>query len=145
MAVLVVDDSAETCRVLRDLLRSGGHHDVITAGSAEEAFSHLGIGSSSDHTDRFDLVLMDLGMPGMSGVEACRVIKSDEKSQDIPVLLVTGQPESHHVQAAFAAGAQDFIRKPVERSVLLARVHVAQQYKREIDRRKQRERELLRT
>jgi two-component system, chemotaxis family, response regulator WspR len=83
-------------------------------------------------------------MPGISGIEACRRIKSDPRFEDIPIVMVTGSTEQHCLQQSFEAGAIDYITKPIKRIELLARLHSISALKAEMDRRKKRELELLR-
>lgn len=79
----------------------------------------------------------------MDGREACRIIKSAEYLQDIPVITVTSLTEIEHLEKAFAAGATDYITKPVNKVELLARIRSALKLKYEMDRRKAREQKLL--
>jgi len=81
-------------------------------------------------------------MPGLDGVEACRRIKAVERFRDTPIIMVTAMSEAGFLEAAFAAGAVDYLTKPVNRVELLARVRSALRLKREMDRRKAREQEL---
>jgi response regulator RpfG family c-di-GMP phosphodiesterase len=78
----------------------------------------------------------------MDGVEACRQIKKDERFRDLPILMVTAKTEAGFLEAAFGAGAHDYITKPVNRLELLTRMRSALKLKRETERRKAREKEL---
>jgi diguanylate cyclase (GGDEF)-like protein len=143
MSILVVDDSAEWQLLMSRLLRSGGYTDVRVAGTAGEAFRHLGLDGPGDETAPVDLVLMDIVMPGVDGIEACRRMKSREESRDIPVLMITAMVGTDELELAYAAGAADYIQKPVDRAVLLSRVDAALRLKRETEARKMREQELI--
>ena len=88
---------------------------------------------------------MDCLMPVTAGVVATRHIKSLETVRDIPVIVVTAKTDLSNLQAAFSAGAMDFITKPVNSVDLLARVNSALMLKKEMDCRKARERELSRS
>jgi diguanylate cyclase (GGDEF)-like protein len=90
-----------------------------------------------------DLVITDVRMPGLSGIEVCQQIKANPRLHDIPVLVITGRADDAVLQRAFAAGAHDFIPKPAGPAELLARVRSALNLKRELDQRKARERELV--
>jgi diguanylate cyclase (GGDEF)-like protein len=94
-------------------------------------------------TTDIDLILMDIVMPDINGIEACRLIKAVEYLQDIPIIMVTASNEIGQLQMAFAVGATDYITKPFNKLELLARVQSALRLKYEIDRRKEREKELL--
>jgi diguanylate cyclase (GGDEF)-like protein len=92
---------------------------------------------------RIDLILMDVMMPGMDGIEACQRIKAQDGLRDIPVIMVTVRDDDEVLAQAFAMGATDYIIKPVKEIELLARVRAALKLKRETDRRKAREQELV--
>ena len=92
-----------------------------------------------------DLILMDVLMLEMDGVEACRRIKACAHLRDIPIIMVTAKSDHSDLQAAFAAGAIDFITKPVNSIELLARASSALALKNEMDCRKAREAELQRS
>ena len=143
MSILVIDDSDKQRRLLSLFLKKGGFDDIIARASATEAFSHLGLTSSNGHGCEVDLILMDVLMPEMDGFTACRTIKEEERFEDIPIVMVTGMSDQENLEKAFAAGATDYIVKPVKRLELLARVRSLVKLKHEIDARKARERELL--
>jgi diguanylate cyclase (GGDEF)-like protein len=144
MGILIVDDMADMRESQQVLLESLGYEHVYTAGSAQEAFRILGMEAGSDAPPApVDVILMDLAMPGVDGVEACRRIKSSEPLRDIPIIMVTGRTEEHAIERAFAAGALDYILKPARPVELLSRLRSAQALKRELDCRKARERELV--
>jgi diguanylate cyclase (GGDEF)-like protein len=142
MAILIVDDSPEMRRMISTILRRSGHQEVLTAATAGEAFRILGLEGGEPAAD-VDVVLMDLMMPEVDGIEACRRIKADERLEDVLVLMVTATAEESCLREAFAAGASDYLHKPFKPVVLLARVENALRLKRETDRRKVREAELL--
>jgi diguanylate cyclase (GGDEF)-like protein len=140
MSILVVDNSPDIRRLLKRFLEVGGYPSVLTASSAREAFHLL----ETSAAPPVRLVLMDIQMPEMNGIEACRVLRQDERFRELPVLMVTSQPEDQDLHNAFTAGAWDYIRKPVNRSVLLARVQAALRLLDEMEQRRAREAELLR-
>jgi CheY-like chemotaxis protein len=143
MSILIVDDKPETLTMLQVILESAGYEQILLAGSAQEAFQCLGMGDrSKDAADAVELVFMDVVMPEMDGVEACRQIKKDERFRDLPILMVTAKTEAGFLEAAFGAGAHDYITKPVNRLELLTRMRSALKLKRETERRKAREKEL---
>ncbi|MEW5920281.1 MAG: diguanylate cyclase [Bacillota bacterium] len=142
MRILVVDDSPFICRFIKDILEKAGYKDVLCAFSAFEAFEYLGI-ENSEIKAKIDLILMDVVMPGMDGIEACTKIKSTEHLKDIPLIMITAMTEDEFLEAAFNAGAMDYITKPLSKVVLLTRIRSALTLKQEMDRRKAREEELL--
>ena len=138
MTLLIVDDSTTQRLALASLLEDEGYNDLLLAGSAAEALHHF----SQNGTSSIDLVLMDLHMPLMNGIEACRQIKAGEDRRDIPVIMVTSSSDTEDLQLAFAAGAMDYITKPPNEVELLARVRSALKLKSETDQRKAREHDM---
>jgi CheY-like chemotaxis protein len=147
MSILIVDDSTDQQLLLRTILNKAGHQDLLVVESAAAAYDHLGIDHPKprEHFHSIDLILMDFLMPGIDGVAATRHIKSMDTLQDIPVIMVTAKTDLGNLQAAFSAGAMDFITKPVNSVELLARVNSALMLKKEMDCRKAREQDLRRS
>ncbi|MGF7032654.1 sigma-B regulation protein RsbU (phosphoserine phosphatase) [Paenibacillus mucilaginosus] len=132
--ILIVDDSPLMLRLFKDTLTKSGYTKVYTAGSAPEAFQILGIsedGKPGKARAQIDLILLDIVMPVMDGVEACRIIKRQESYKDLPVIFVTAS--KNQLQCAFNAGGMDFIQKDFEQYELLARVKSALKLKKEMD------------
>ena len=142
MSILLVDDSTENLLLLQSILQTGGYKDLLTAESAEQAFKHLGMDSSGGDGTSVDLILMDIQMPDINGIETCRRIKEVERYRDIPIIMVTAMAQREKLQLAFAAGAMDYINKPVNKIELRTRVGSALKLKQEMDSRKAREQEL---
>jgi len=144
MGILIIDDSPDQQILLRTILGKAGHTDLLIANSAKTAFPMLDM-DGHEPPGQIDLILMDVLMPELDGVEACRQIKSRPHLCDIPIIMVTAKSDLSNLQAAFAAGANDCITKPVNNVELLARVSSALALKKEMDCRKTRERELRRS
>ena len=142
MRILIIDDSVDHQNLIRRMLNSVGYSDILTADSAAAAFRHLGLDGPGQATVEVDLILMDLVMPGLDGIEACRKIKTSERLQDIPIIVTTVKTEPEYLRSAFTAGAIDYIRKPLNSAELQARVSSAFMLKQEMDYRKFREQEL---
>ena len=143
MSILIVDDSIDSQLLLKSILKASGFSDLLIAGSSVEAFRLLGMEKSGrEFTGTVDLILMDLLMPGLDGIEACRLIKTVEFLQDVPIILVTATEEVRYLEMALDAGALDFVSKPVNKVELLARVRSAIKLKYESDRRKVLEKEI---
>jgi PleD family two-component response regulator len=144
MRILVVDDAEDSCDLTEAVLLSAGYADVRIAHSAREAFKAMDIASSSDNGGaEVDVVLLDIVMPDIDGIEACAHMRSDPRYADTPIIMVTSVDDVDSLANAFVAGASDYITKPVKRVELLARVRAALKLKAELDRRHQRERELM--
>lgn len=142
MSILIVDDSEDMRNSTRTLLELAGHTDVVTAASAQAAFDLLGIDSAAA-PPAIDVILMDVVMPKVDGIEACRRIKAQRQLRDIPIIMLTGRAEENDLAAAFAAGAIDYITKPVKVIELLARLRSALALKHEFDERRRRQSELM--
>jgi PleD family two-component response regulator len=143
MRILVVDDSEEGRDVAEAMLLAAGYEDVVTAASAAEAFKLLATDGPADDASSVDLVLLDIVMPEIDGIEACARIRNDPNHADVPIIMVTMLGDMDSLANAFVAGATDYINKPLNRVELLARVRSALKLKSELDRRLARERELL--
>jgi len=144
VSILIVDDSPDQQALLRSILGKAGHGDVLSADSAKSASTLLNLGGEAT-SHKIDLILMDILMPEQDGVETCRQIKRCAHLQDVPVIMVTAKNDLSNLKEAFAAGAMDYISKPVNSVELLARVSSALLLKQEMDRRKNRELELRRS
>ena len=142
MAIVIVDDTIFSLEVIKAFLIKAGYLDVITVKSAAELYL-LVDGYTERGIVEVDLILMDIIMPDVDGIEACRNVKKREWLADVPVIMVTATTEKDNLQLAFSAGAMDFIKKPLDRVELLARVRSALRLKHETARRKARETELL--
>ncbi len=144
MGILIVDDAPDQQLLLRAILGKAGHTDLLSANSAMTAFPLLNM-DGQEPPSQIDLILMDVLMPELDGVEACRQIKSRPHLCDIPIIMVTANNDLSNLKTAFTAGANDYITKPVHSVELLARVASALALKKEMDCRKAREGELRRS
>ena len=111
--ILVVDDEEQNLRLLKAFLEALGH-EAETAGSGFDARRKLNSG--------FDLVLLDIVMPGIDGLEVVRRIRDDPEVYDIPIIMVTVLGDRETRLAAVEAGANDFIVKPIDKLELRIRV-----------------------
>jgi sigma-B regulation protein RsbU (phosphoserine phosphatase) len=136
MTILMVDDLSGIRLMLETILNDAGYPDVISVDSAQQDFDHLYMDEPSSEATNIDLILLDISMPEIDGVEACRTIKASPNFKDVPIIMVTGLAHSHDLKAAFAAGAVDYITKPPNMVEMLARVQSTVISKQEVDRRK---------
>ena len=143
MRILIVDDSEDSRDLEEGTLLSAGYDDVVPVASGWAALKVLDIGRSTSERPPFDLVLLDVVMPEMDGVETCARIRNDPRCADLPIIMVTSCDDMDTLGNAFVAGATDYVTKPVNRTELVARVRAALRLKAELDRRQARERELL--
>ena len=112
--ILVVDDNPQNLELLVAYL-DALEAEVSTAADGVEALEKI-------QDDRPDLILLDIMMPRMSGFEVCRKLKSDPRTREIPVIMVTALNELGDIERGVESGTDDFITKPVNRLELLTRV-----------------------
>ena len=143
MAILIVDDSRDEQELLTNRLQAAGYESLLVADSAETALGIVGQVEGEQRGEQVDLILMDIMLPGLDGLEACRRITTTERLQDIPIIVITVKTSEQDLRAAFAAGAMDYIRKPVNSVELVARVSSALTLRAERIMRKAREQDLL--
>ncbi|MCI6575011.1 MAG: MtrAB system response regulator MtrA [Actinomycetaceae bacterium] len=109
--ILVVDDDPGISEMVAILLESEGY-DAMTVANGLQVLPLF-------HAERPDLVLLDVMLPGMDGVSVCRQLRSES---DVPIIMMSAKTDSVDVIAGLEAGADDYVTKPFENSVLIARV-----------------------
>ncbi|HXH82243.1 MAG TPA: response regulator [Candidatus Tectomicrobia bacterium] len=112
--ILVVDDNPANVKVLQTRLGAEGY-DIVTAADGEEALA-------AAYAHQPDLVLLDVMMPKLDGIEVCRRLKSDPAFPFTPIVLVTAMSESKDVVAGLEAGGDEYLTKPIDHAALAARV-----------------------
>ena len=112
--ILVVDDSATERHMLKDLLTKAGY-DVLSSESGEDAIAKARVMKP-------DLILMDVVMPGLNGFQATRAISRDPETKSIPVIMCTSKSQETDKIWGLRQGARDYVVKPVDREVLLAKI-----------------------
>ena len=112
--ILIVDDEPQIRRVLKVIL-TGERYEIVEARSGEAALSQF-------REFLPDLVLLDLNMPGMGGLETCRVIR---ETSDVPIVILTVRPQEDEKVELLDAGADDYVTKPFGKRELLARIRAA--------------------
>jgi two-component system, sensor histidine kinase and response regulator len=111
--ILIVEDDHASRELLRVIL--GYNHQVQTAHNGETALQML-------REQPFDVVLLDIMMNGINGIDVLRILRQEPATRDLPVILVSALSDSDVVVEGLEAGASDYIKKPIDPSVLLARV-----------------------
>nr|WP_315592539.1 response regulator [uncultured Cupriavidus sp.] len=112
--ILIVDDSPTEALFMSDLLGKKGFK-VSVAGNSEQAMTRL-------EAETFDLILMDVVMPGQNGYQATRAIKRDDRFKDIPVIMCTSKGLETDRIWGIRQGASDYIVKPVDSEELLTKI-----------------------
>lgn len=108
--ILIVDDNVANLKLAQVVLQMGGFQ-ICTASDAEEALLTL-------KTRRPDLILMDLQLPGIDGLECVRIIKADEATKSIPVVALTSYAMKGDETKAFEAGCDGYLTKPIDTRTL---------------------------
>jgi len=113
--VLIIDDDRLFVQMVKLYLEGTGQFKVIKAADGP-------MGGKMAVTENPDLIIIDIMMPGMNGFEMCQKLKSHPATKNIPVVFLSGIVEEAYVRKGMAAGADDYIKKPVEPKTLTARI-----------------------
>lgn len=113
--VFVVDDSPVTTKVISRMLKKNSDYYSVKIWDGPECIKKA-------KEVKPDLILLDIQMPGMNGIEVCKVLRKDEQTYDIPVIFVTASTDNETLKEAFESGGTDYVRKPVNKIELLARI-----------------------
>ncbi|MFZ6032288.1 MAG: response regulator transcription factor [Melioribacter sp.] len=115
--ILVIDDYPDNVFLLQDRLEQEGF-EVIKAYDG-----NMGIKKAIE--EKPDLILLDIMMPGISGYEVCKTLTNNEETKQIPIILLTALTEAENLKEGLQAGAFDYIKKPFNRTELVARIKSA--------------------
>ena len=119
--ILMVDDVSQNLQVLGSVLDRAGY-GTTSAANGQKALERV-------ESTMPDLILLDLMMPDMNGLDVCEILHSQPHTRDIPIIMLTASTESRHLVSAFQSGALDYITKPYRVPELLARVKTHLQLK----------------
>jgi len=111
--ILIVDDTETNIDILLELL--GEQYDILVSLDGESALEIL-------QEEKVDLILLDIMMPEMDGFEVCKILKSQPKTKNIPVVFITAKTDEDSIEKAYEVGGLDYISKPFKPRELLARV-----------------------
>jgi two-component system phosphate regulon response regulator PhoB len=112
--ILSIDDEEDILELIRFNLTRDGYH-VICSASGEDALNKVFL-------DSFDLVLLDLMLPGIDGLDVAKAIKNNAKTKEIPIIMLTAKGEEADIVTGLELGADDYITKPFSPRVLMARI-----------------------
>lgn len=112
--ILVVEDEKDIAESIKARLVLE-KYDVILAGNGEE-------GVKTARAEKPNLIIMDIMMPGVDGLECTKVLKSDPETKKIPILVLTALPQVQDAENAFQAGANDFLNKPFTNDRLIQKI-----------------------
>ncbi len=113
--ILVVDDEEHIVMILKDSLEFSGFQ-VVTAYNGVEALERV----ESDHPD---LIVLDIGMPKLDGWEVCRRLKSEEKTKNIPIIILTAYAQASDQRKGAQLGADRFVTKPCDLTYLVEEIN----------------------
>jgi CheY-like chemotaxis protein len=114
LKILVIEDHSTQLKLAHHVLSAAGH-DVTDAAAAEAAFANI-------KNERPELILLDLSLPGMDGLEIVAKLKADPETRAIPVVAVTSYPERYPLATAMQAGCDHYILKPLNTRLLSAQL-----------------------
>jgi len=129
MRILLVEDHQESRKNLQRLIERRGH-EVVAVGSAEEAKQAIA-------AQAFPFLILDWMLPGKSGIELCRDLRAQARGDEMFILLVTARDDTEDLEQALAAGANDYLTKPLDLALLNVRLSVAERQIRELAERTQ--------
>ena len=145
--ILIVDDAEDIRELLRTYLTKAGYRNILLANSADQAYQLLHCNGDEaialPESPTVDLILMDIIMPRITGVDACHKLRAIECYKDIPIIMVSATADISLLDDAFSNGATDYIKKPIRKIELLARITAALRLQRETAYRNAWEKELL--
>jgi len=112
--IMLVDDS-NTALLMEKAILAKRNFVLVTARDGEEAVA-------MSRAERPDVILMDVMMPKMNGFEACRRIRDDPQTKDIPIIMVTTRGEMENLETGYASGCSDYVTKPINGLELLTKL-----------------------
>lgn len=113
--ILIIDDSQMLTSVLKDALTQHEQYRVVCASDGTS-------GLAMAESERPDMILLDISMPGLGGYEICRRLKTDEKLRHIPIIIISAMSGEMDKEKAFIAGADGYLVKPIGIDELLTKI-----------------------
>ncbi|MDF2926102.1 MAG: Sigma factor sigB regulation protein rsbU [Paenibacillaceae bacterium] len=144
MRIVIVDDNPINQMIIGKILEDAGYRKCVTLNSAKALFAYLGMERPGGEYEEGnpDLILMDMMMPEIDGIEACRRLQEVDRLRDIPIIIVTALNDSLKLAEALDMGATDYVTKPINKVELLARIRLALRLRSELHWHKAKERDM---
>lgn len=121
--VMVVDDEEDFLRITKLNLEETDKYEVMTLSSAKDFISHV-------HSFKPDIILLDLLMPTIGGLEACEMLNNDPIGKRIPIVILSALDKNTDKLKAYKMGVVDYLVKPIEKKDLIAKIEKVLQFKR---------------
>lgn len=120
--VIVVDDEEDFLKITKLNLEEAGGYEALTLSSAKDIISEV-------HGFKPDVILLDILMPGVDGMDACKMLNDDPVGKYIPIIVVSALDKNTDKLKAYRLGVVDYLVKPIEEKDLIAKIEKALQYK----------------
>jgi CheY-like chemotaxis protein len=116
--VMIVDDEVDFLKMVKLNLEASGKFEVLAFSNANEIIPQL-------HSFKPDVILLDMVMPGIGGIEACEMLNQDPIGQGIPILILSALDKDKDKLLAYKKGVVGYLTKPIERGLLIAKIESA--------------------
>ena len=120
--ILVVDDETDFLEITRMNLQGTGKYDVLTLSRANDIVDHI-------HHFKPQIILLDILMPGIGGIEACEMLNTDAMGKGIPIIILSALDKESDKLKAYKVGVVDYLIKPIEKNELINKIEKALRYK----------------
>jgi len=120
--VLVVDDETDFLKIVKINLEETNNYEVLTLSSANDIVSQV-------HLFKPDIILLDILMPGIKGIEACEMLNNDSLGERIPIIMLSALDKDVDKLKAFKSGVLDYLVKPIKTEDLISKIEKHTQFK----------------
>jgi len=121
--VMIVDDEEDFIKITKLNLEATGQYEVLALPTAKDIISQV-------HIFKPDVILLDMLMPAIGGIEACEMLNNDSIGKGIPIIIVSALVKPQDKVKVYKLGVVDYVEKPIEKDQLIAKIEKAQQNKR---------------
>ena len=121
--VLVVDDETDFLKILKINLEETGNYEVLTLSSGKDIISQV-------HIFKPDIILLDILMPGIDGIETCLMLNKDSMGERIPIIVLSALDKEMDKLKTFKAGVLDYLVKPIKKDDLISKIEKHTQFRR---------------